>query len=712
MVVTPFQEIELKYCEELPPAAVVVVSQRDADEEVFENLVDRLIKGIPSTNRFIAVDSEWFGKGQDRLDVLQISSFSLTLVIQIHGQYYLSDVIRELLLNPTILKVFKDPREDVKRLSARFNIEIDNGTVYDTTEVTKFLSSFSNHPDFGKDSFAKSFLSLSLTPKLKKNKKVTCSNWSVEHLSPAQISYAAFDTIFISTVYAAMTGCFPLSDEVGSRFMKWPERDIPMNDSLQSIQKRLASFFLSIYAVNPDNDLIECPSSIDFESCDLIGLCVSCKTHVPCTSVSDFADHQCLTRVSTHLSMCALCREIGEFNEVSHLNHKYCLCPGRSNTDSLVWSLSKQLPVSKSLSQITQFLKIGSSLVGDEDQELWTNHCMSEEQLSITFIQDFVSSLNEVNQSLLLAYVHANFPSLFNGTVTLISIAKLNTMDSNFEVTDLERRVLVFLLAINGILKKITSRSLLKSKKILSLYKQIFLYLIENEHPDWNHVELQLGDLIQQFEQLKGHNKTVQNSTEKKPMKQKPPKPVQKSVTEPLIAQPLGLLKVTQLQRNSLSFKQWLQGSPVHFAGVVVPNFKKGVYGGHTEAVKIRTLTQEQVELLLIGTNYQVCQPVISEIVSLSSVGNSRRNCLPRDIVIAELLNDGSCRIQQRIVSGPVIVKCKVIRTKSGIVFSPLMRGYPDIKPPRFWDTTDTFPCDVKIERWPTRSGCAFGEVV
>ncbi|KAL0222746.1 hypothetical protein P9112_002136 [Eukaryota sp. TZLM1-RC] len=191
------------------PIPVTLVSVRYDTEVVLQQVFDQLLRS--STFPFIAVDTEWkpnFGKlsqPEKRLDVLQFSTHSACVIVQVHSCHSLPSCIRNLLVSSKIIKVFKDSFEDLSRFSSYFNVDVEQH--FDSSVVFRHLSLRSGCTDVNKRNPRQpgSFLkALGLTPIHSKDINTTKSDWAVEALSTTQLNYAAFDAWSIAITVAKL----------------------------------------------------------------------------------------------------------------------------------------------------------------------------------------------------------------------------------------------------------------------------------------------------------------------------------------------------------------------------------------------------------------------------------------------------------------------------------------------------------------------------
>ncbi|KAL0233340.1 hypothetical protein GEMRC1_012085 [Eukaryota sp. GEM-RC1] len=173
------------------------------DVSLIPDYIALLKQSVPPDHPFISVDSEW---RHNTLDVLQLGTPSISMVIQIHGITALHQDISDLLTNPNVVKVFKAKSEDIKRIKKFWGVDVvsvydvepyfhDIGKVY-ASKVGKGKAEL-GAPSHPLSTFAAHGYTLLCT----KGKKITMSNWSAEILSEKQIEYAALDAFWIAFNY-------------------------------------------------------------------------------------------------------------------------------------------------------------------------------------------------------------------------------------------------------------------------------------------------------------------------------------------------------------------------------------------------------------------------------------------------------------------------------------------------------------------------------
>ncbi|KAL0232981.1 hypothetical protein GEMRC1_011728 [Eukaryota sp. GEM-RC1] len=192
----------VQFVQELEPIPVYLFSMRD-DVSLIPDYISLLKQSIPSDHPFISVDSEW---RHNTLDVLQLGTPSICMVIQIHGVTALHHDISDLLTNPNVIKVFKAQASKVKRFKTFWGVKVvspynvanyfhEIGKVY-ASKVGKGKAELGppSHP-------LSTFAAHGYTLLCERKKAITMSNWSEETLSEKQIEYAALDAFWIAFNY-------------------------------------------------------------------------------------------------------------------------------------------------------------------------------------------------------------------------------------------------------------------------------------------------------------------------------------------------------------------------------------------------------------------------------------------------------------------------------------------------------------------------------
>ncbi|KAL0232988.1 hypothetical protein GEMRC1_011735 [Eukaryota sp. GEM-RC1] len=204
--IAPQEEVKahshVRFVQELEPIPVYLFSMRD-DISLIPDYISLLKQSIPSDHPFISVDSEW---RHNTLDVLQLGTPSISMVIQIHGIVTLHQDITHILIDSNIIKVFKNPEQDILRMKELWGVDVVSpydvepyfhkvGTIY-ARKVGK------GQADLGIPSHPLStFAAHGYTLLCERSKSITMSNWSEEILSEKQIEYAALDAFWIAFNY-------------------------------------------------------------------------------------------------------------------------------------------------------------------------------------------------------------------------------------------------------------------------------------------------------------------------------------------------------------------------------------------------------------------------------------------------------------------------------------------------------------------------------
>ncbi|KAL0233147.1 hypothetical protein GEMRC1_011892 [Eukaryota sp. GEM-RC1] len=165
--------------------------------------ISLLQETIPSDEPFIAVDCEW---RKHLLDVIQLGTPSVCMVIQIHQVQNLNVDLRNLLTNPSITKVFKGMSQDIIRLKKMWDLTPtpvhDIGNYFKTIGRMYHQKVGKSKAELGPISHPLSVFSAhGYTLLCTKGKKVTMSNWSSKKLTNKQIEYAALDAFWIAFNY-------------------------------------------------------------------------------------------------------------------------------------------------------------------------------------------------------------------------------------------------------------------------------------------------------------------------------------------------------------------------------------------------------------------------------------------------------------------------------------------------------------------------------
>ncbi|KAL0238420.1 hypothetical protein GEMRC1_012893 [Eukaryota sp. GEM-RC1] len=196
----------ISFVKELPPIPVYLFSLRDDADEVSDYI--RLFhESIPSENPFIAVDCKC---RQNTLDVIQLGTPSISMVIQIHQVKQLNDDVCDLLTNPDITKVINSKQEDIKLIMKMWEANVS--PVFDIESyfqgICKIhkqrLGKTNDEPDLFSDSLVVTSAH-GYTLLCTKGRKTSMSNWSSDSLSEEQTEYAALDAFLVAFIYYLKT---------------------------------------------------------------------------------------------------------------------------------------------------------------------------------------------------------------------------------------------------------------------------------------------------------------------------------------------------------------------------------------------------------------------------------------------------------------------------------------------------------------------------
>ncbi|KAL0211843.1 hypothetical protein RCL1_005469 [Eukaryota sp. TZLM3-RCL] len=347
----------LRFCKELPATNVVVLSQRDNSGEAFTKVIDRLYEEMDETHNFIAVDAEWYSapySSPTRIDVIQFSSFTTTLIVQVHGETSLNSSVVELLTDPAVLKVFKDPTKDLTRFSRYFGITV--APYYDVSDMCSMLSWINYCKNPIDDSFARMLSSVGLTALIPKDASISKSNWSAEKLSANQIKYAAYDSAFINTIYSIMTRTHPTI--LNETYDSWLETK-PQTNTL-TVYKKLSQIgtylpvFLCVYARNPVTNTVVGPSTIaNFDDLELFGVCKGRTCHLSLPINASLLLHQCFKRFASP-AKCPDCSSLFIINPCLLGVHRTFVCKSRRQNGSNT-ELLKKLATTNTFRTLTPF---------------------------------------------------------------------------------------------------------------------------------------------------------------------------------------------------------------------------------------------------------------------------------------------------------------------------------------------------------------------
>lgn len=136
------------------------------------------------------------GQSSDGPHVIQLATLNHAFIFQVGGTG-VSDVLRECLESPHLLKVGFGLNSDRGPLHRKFGIKLQN-----VADVSRAFRPLGYKQRVG----AKASVAIVLGMQLKKSKKMTTSNWANRRLTPDQLQYAADDAQAGLAVYLAM-GC-------------------------------------------------------------------------------------------------------------------------------------------------------------------------------------------------------------------------------------------------------------------------------------------------------------------------------------------------------------------------------------------------------------------------------------------------------------------------------------------------------------------------
>ena len=161
----------------------------------------KLHKGdLPAGLKFphgVAVDSETLGLNpqRDRLCLVQISGGDNTAhLVQFQGGEYAAPRLKALLKDPKILKIFHFARFDIAVIEKYLGVETT--PIYCTKIASKLVRTYTDR--HGLKDLCAEILNLELS------KQQQSSDWASEDLSPAQLSYAAADVLYLHKLKARL----------------------------------------------------------------------------------------------------------------------------------------------------------------------------------------------------------------------------------------------------------------------------------------------------------------------------------------------------------------------------------------------------------------------------------------------------------------------------------------------------------------------------
>lgn len=149
---------------------------------------------LPSSVNFqgsVAIDTEAMGLNphRDRLCAIQLSQGDGTChVVQFsHEKTYHAPNLVQLLINPSVLKIFHFARFDVALLSHTFGIKIE--PIYCTKIASKIARTFTDR--HGLRDLCKELLTVDIS------KEAQTSDWGAATFTPEQLKYAATDVLYL-----------------------------------------------------------------------------------------------------------------------------------------------------------------------------------------------------------------------------------------------------------------------------------------------------------------------------------------------------------------------------------------------------------------------------------------------------------------------------------------------------------------------------------
>ncbi|KAL0229118.1 hypothetical protein GEMRC1_013738 [Eukaryota sp. GEM-RC1] len=193
-----------QFVKELEPIPVYLFSMRD-DVPLIPDYISLLTDNASTDHPFISVGSEW---KHNVLDVLQLGTPSMCLVIQIHGITTLHQDIERLLTSTDMMKVFNGRRVDINRMKTLWRIEV--GLSYDMNsylhDIARVHTLKAGNSDIGGDlsRHLSTFASHGYTLLSTNRNAITISNWSSQILTKKQIEHASLDAFWIAIMYQLM----------------------------------------------------------------------------------------------------------------------------------------------------------------------------------------------------------------------------------------------------------------------------------------------------------------------------------------------------------------------------------------------------------------------------------------------------------------------------------------------------------------------------
>ncbi|MDI9313612.1 MAG: hypothetical protein QM529_02905 [Hydrotalea sp.] len=150
-----------------------------------------------TARKSVAVDSETLGLNikTDRLCLLQLSSGDGTAILvkfsaDNHTAPHAAPNVKKLLTDAAVKKIFHYARFDIAVLYFYLGVMTDG--IYCTKIASKILRA--NEPKHSLSNLAKDLLNITM------DKEHQVSNWAADELSPAQLSYAASDVLYLHQI--------------------------------------------------------------------------------------------------------------------------------------------------------------------------------------------------------------------------------------------------------------------------------------------------------------------------------------------------------------------------------------------------------------------------------------------------------------------------------------------------------------------------------
>nr|CAD7600635.1 unnamed protein product [Timema genevievae] len=173
---------------------VLVVTDQQENEEV-TNMLRKSCTKLSA----LGFDCEWVTERGSRRPValLQLASVDgLCALYRLCKVHYIPTQLKELLEDPSILKVGVAPSDDAKYLLADYGVKV-RGCL-----DLRHLAKLHGNSTGGLGSLAQTTLGV----KLDKNWRVRCSDWEAQQLDAQQLDYAAKDALVGIVIFAWLTG--------------------------------------------------------------------------------------------------------------------------------------------------------------------------------------------------------------------------------------------------------------------------------------------------------------------------------------------------------------------------------------------------------------------------------------------------------------------------------------------------------------------------